>query len=281
MELIRNPKQMQGRSLELEKLGKRIGFVPTMGALHEGHLSLVDVAKNYSDIVVMSIYLNPAQFGPNEDLANYPKSFERDIELAKSKGVDIIFCPDNAEMYPDGFQTSVVTTKLTKRLCGASRPAHFQGVTTVVLKLFNIVRPNIAVFGEKDYQQLKVIEQMTKDLNLAVKIVPAPIVREEDGLAMSSRNENLSPEERRAARSINEALNWAKTAVKNGETNPAALISEIRGRIEGTKTGKIDYIAICDPETLEELEEVKPPFLLAVAAYFGKTRLIDNCILTT
>lgn len=279
MELIDNPKAMQARSNELKRAGKRISFVPTMGALHEGHLSLVDIGKKHADVVIMSIYLNPKQFGPDEDLGSYPSNLERDLELANARGVDIVFCPSDKVMYPEDFQTYVETVKITKGLCGASRPGHFRGVATVVLKLFNIVRPDVAVFGEKDYQQLKVLEQMAVDLNLEVEIIGAPIIREEDGLAMSSRNKYLTPEERRAARSINEALNQAKLSVENGEIDPAKIIDNVKSRIEATNIGKIDYIKICDPQTLEELETLKTPALLAVAAHFGTARLIDNCIL--
>lgn len=279
MELIKDPKLMQQRSNELRLGGNRIGFVPTMGALHEGHLSLVDTAKGHTDLVVMSIYLNPTQFNNKEDLATYPANLEKDLELARTRGVDIVFCPTDKVIYPKGFQTYVDTEDITRVLCGESRPGHFRGVTTVVLKLFNIVKPDVAVLGEKDYQQLKVIEQMVRDLNVDVKIVSSPIVREEDGIAMSSRNRRLSAEERQAARSINEALNRAKDAVKNGERDIGKIVAGVKRHIEATNIGKVDYVKICDAETLSESASLKLPALLAIAAYFGKTRLIDNCVL--
>lgn len=279
MELINDPKAMQTRSNKLRKNGKTIAFVPTMGALHEGHLSLVDVGKRSADIAVMSIYLNPKQFGPNEDISSYPSNLEMDLELARSRGVDIVFFPSDNAIYPEGFQTYVETSEIAKELCGSLRPNHFRGVTTVVLKLFNIVKPDFAIFGEKDFQQLKTIEQMVKDLDLDIEIIPAPIVREEDGLAMSSRNRYLTPDERLKARSINEALNLAKNIVKSGEQDLDKIVDCVRSHIESTDIAKIDYVKICDPETMEELTTLKTPALLAIAAHFGRARLIDNCIL--
>ena len=279
MELINDPKTMQARSSQLKKDGQKIIFVPTMGGLHQGHLSLVKRGKDLGRIVVMSIYLNPTQFASGEDLSTYPTALEEDLEKAKNAGVNIIFCPTDKSMYPENFQTSVDTNEISKGLCGKKRPEHFRGVTTIVLKLFNIVKPDIAIFGEKDYQQLKVIKKMVEDLNVDVEIFGAPIVREEDGLAMSTRNSYLDPTERMAARSVNESLQRAKSAVQNGEKNIDKIISDIKLHIESTGVGKIDYIKICDPDSLKELSSLKPPAILAVAAHFGKARLIDNCIL--
>lgn len=279
MEIIKSTKKMRDRANELKRGGKNISLVPTMGALHEGHLSLVDIGKKEADISVMSVYLNPIQFGEGEDLSNYPSNLERDIELAKSRGVDIVFCPTNKDIYPEGFETYTENTGLSKTLCGASRPGHFRGVTTIVLKLFNIVKPDVAVFGQKDYQQLKIIEKMVEDLNIDVKIIPAPIVREKDGLAMSSRNAYLKPQERLAAKSINQALNLVEKLVTGGEYKLDKLTGFVKSHIESTGIGKIDYVKICDPETLQELKSFRAPALLAIAAGFGGARLIDNRIL--
>lgn len=279
MELIIDPKMMQKRSRELRNEGNRLVFIPTMGALHDGHLSLIREGKKHGNIIIMSIYLNPAQFSPNEDLSSYPACLDKDLEKAKSAGTDLVFCPSDKVMYPDGYQTYVETVEITKGLCGASRPGHFRGVTTVVLKLFNIVNPHVAIFGEKDFQQLKAIMKMVEDLNLEVEIVGAPIVREEDGLAMSSRNAYLAPVERRAARSINEGIKKAAEAVKKGERSPEKLISIVKKTIEKTKIGKIEYVRLCNPDSLEDVDTLNSSTLLAVAAKFGKARLIDNCIL--
>lgn len=278
MEIIKEPKLMQARAGEIRAMGKKIAFVPTMGALHEGHIRLVDIAKCHGEVVVMSIYVNPRQFDSKEDLGNYPSVIERDLEMAGAGGVDIIFCPEDRAMYPDGFETYVETEDISRGLCGASRPGHFRGVATVVLKLFNIVKPDVAVFGEKDYQQLKVIERMVADLNIGVEIVSAPIVRESDGLAMSSRNAYLGPNERGLACSINEALRHAADAVKKGERDIEKIIAEVEEHIKATGVGRVDYVKICDLETLREMKEIKTPALIAVAAYFGKARLIDNCV---
>lgn len=279
MEIIRDPKVFQEKILELKRSGKKIGFVPTMGALHEGHLSLVDIAKKHSDVVMMSIYLNPKQFAPSEDLKNYPSNFKKDTEAAQARGVDLVFAPTDEYMYPKGFQTSVDIKEITKGLCGAARPGHFTGVTTVVLKLFNIVQPDVAVFGEKDYQQLKVIERMVRDLLIPVKIVAAPITRENDGLAMSSRNAYLSHDERMAALSINQALRMAKEMVAKGERSPHQVASAVRTHIQSSGRARVDYVKVVDPETLEEATNLKQPARLLVAAFFGRARLIDNCLL--
>lgn len=280
MEIISDPKLMKIRSTELKRAGKTIGLVPTMGALHDGHLSLIDIAKSSSDMVVMSIFLNPLQFGIGEDLTRYPSDIDRDIKLAQKKGVDVLFCPTNKAMYPGNFQTYVETTEVSKGLCGTSRPTHFKGVSTIVLKLFNIIAPDISVFGQKDYQQLKVIEKMVSDLNLDIRIISAPIVREKDGLAMSSRNQYLRDPEREAAASIYKGLTCAKEMVLRGERDTGQIIARVRQIIESTKIGRIDYVKICEPDTLKEQKSLEAPALLAIAAFFGPTRLIDNCLLT-
>ena len=256
---------------------KIIGFVPTMGFLHEGHLSLMKAAKEKSDYVVVSIFVNPTQFGPNEDLASYPRDLERDLELCRSVGVDLVFAPEVEEMYPYGYSTYVECEgDITKKLCGASRPSHFKGVTSVVSKLFNIVQPHMAFFGQKDAQQVAVIEKMVRDLNMSVQIIPCPIVRESDGLAMSSRNAYLSAEERADALVLSKALKHAQSRLENGERNASRLIDEMRDIIESVSSSTVDYISIVSANTLEDLVEIKGDVLFAVAVKIGKTRLIDN-----
>lgn len=279
MQIIKEIKKMQALSNELHHAGSTIGFVPTMGSLHEGHLSLIDISKQNSDVTVMSIFLNPIQFNDKKDLEKYPVNLERDIELAEKRKTDILFTPSSSEIYPESFETFVETTKISGNLCGESRPGHFMGVTTVVLKLFNIVAPDIAVFGQKDFQQLKVIEKMTGDLNLQIQIIAAPIVREKDGLAMSSRNAKLSPEERARAKAISESLSIASEMVSSGKENADIIISSVRRHIESTNMAKIDYIKICCPDTLKDIEKIEKPSILAIAVFFGSIRLIDNAIL--
>ncbi|MFA4838051.1 MAG: pantoate--beta-alanine ligase [Candidatus Neomarinimicrobiota bacterium] len=259
--------------------GKTVGLVPTMGYLHAGHLSLVDEAKKRCDFVVMSIFVNPTQFGPTEDLDKYPRDFERDEKLAREHGVDLIFYPDVAEMYPKPYFTYVVTEQLSKTLCGASRPIHFRGVTTVVSKLFNIVQPDVAVFGQKDAQQAIIIKRMVTDLNFPVQIVVAPIVREADGLAMSSRNVYLSPEERRQAPVIFRALMLVKEFVSNGNQDAFTVAELIRRTIGESPLAEIEYVEIVNSITLENVQNIEPGTFVAVAVRFGKTRLIDNMIL--
>ncbi len=270
---------MKARAEELRARGKRIGFVPTMGYFHEGHLALMRKARELSDVVVVSIFVNPIQFGPQEDFARYPRDLERDRRLAQAQGVDILFVPSAEEMYPPGFQTYVEVTELSRPLCGARRPGHFRGVCTVVLKLFHIVKPHLAVFGEKDYQQLKVIQRMVRDLDLEVEIVPHPTVREPDGLAMSSRNVYLRPEEREAALSLYRALELARKRVAEGVRETRILRREIEEFIRSHPYTRIDYVEFRDPETLEERERIDRATLLALAVFVGKARLIDNTIL--
>ncbi|MCM0082229.1 pantoate--beta-alanine ligase [Geomonas sp. Red32] len=256
-----------------------IALVPTMGYLHEGHASLMVEARKRARIVVASIFVNPTQFGVNEDLDSYPRDLERDTRVASEAGVDIIFAPTAAEMYPSGYQTYVNVEELTTHLCGASRPGHFRGVTTVVSKLFNIVMPRVAIFGKKDFQQLAVIKRMAKDLNMDVEIVGMPIVREHDGLALSSRNVRLDTTQRRSALSLSRSLRVAKEALRGGEQSVAALKKAVAEVIEAEPMAEIDYLEFRDPDTLLELEQADERTLLALAVRIGSVRLIDNCIL--
>jgi pantoate--beta-alanine ligase len=279
MLIIQTIREMQAEADRLRSAGKRIGFVPTMGFLHEGHLSLIRVAKANSDVVVLSIFVNPLQFGPREDLSRYPRDFARDEAMAKKEGVDIIFNPSESEMYPDGYVTTVNVEGLTDVLCGASRPGHFRGVTTVVAKLFLAVKPHAAVFGQKDAQQVVVIRKMVRDLNIDLSIVVAPIVREPDGLAMSSRNVYLSPEERADALALSQSLQMAESMIRKGERKTETIIRAMEDLIRSRKNTRIDYIEIVDPDTLGPLATVESGALIAVAVFVGKTRLIDNMII--
>jgi pantoate--beta-alanine ligase len=277
MEVITNPSQMQNLMLSLKKQGKKIGFVPTMGYLHEGHLSLIRCSKKENDITVVSIFVNPIQFGANEDFGRYPRDFERDKSLCEKENVDYIFYPSYEEMYPDGFQTYVEVAELSKGLCGDFRPGHFKGVATVVAKLFNIVCPDNAYFGKKDFQQLKVIQRMVKDLNFQVNVVGCPVVRESDDLAMSSRNKYISDEERESALYISKVLFEAKRMFEDGITDPNLIKERVRQIISQAKHLKeIQYVEIVDSNTLKPVDKVKKSDVLAVAVYIGNTRLIDN-----
>lgn len=278
METLRTVAETQARCLAWRAEGRRVALVPTMGYLHEGHLSLVRLARERADRVVVSIFVNPTQFGPNEDLARYPRDEDGDLAKLAAEGVALSFCPSVAEMYPPGAQTFVTVDRLPQHLCGLSRPTHFRGVTTVVAKLFGICLPHVAVFGEKDYQQLLVIRRMTADLNLPVEIVGGPIVREPDGLAMSSRNAYLTADERRRAPVLNATLEWAAGAVREGARDVAALRAEMTRRIEAAG-GRVDYVSVVDEETLDDPAEGTPirgPVRAALAVFFGRTRLIDN-----
>jgi len=279
MEVIESISEMKNLVKEWKRQGLSIGFVPTMGYLHEGHLALVRRIKELSDRVVVSIFVNPIQFAPGEDYQRYPRDLERDKALLEKEGVDVLFVPKAQEMYPPGFQTYVEVKELSSGLCGRYRAGHFVGVATVVLKLFNILQPDIAVFGEKDYQQLKVIQRMVQDLNLDVKIIPHPTVREEDGLAMSSRNTYLSPEERKSAIALYKALNLAEELINQGERRVATLKEKLKEFIESYPYTKVQYIEFVHPETLKEVERVDEPTLLALAVFVGKARLIDNKII--
>jgi pantoate--beta-alanine ligase len=279
MEVIESVARMQSRAEELRLEGRTIGFVPTMGFLHEGHLELMRVARRLAEKVIVSIFVNPTQFGPNEDFEKYPRDREGDLAKVESVPVDIAFLPTVSEMYPEGARTTVSVKGLTEHLCGLSRPGHFDGVTTVVAKLFNITKPHVAVFGQKDYQQLAVISRMVADLNMDLEIVGVPTVREQDGLAMSSRNAYLSKEERLSALCLKKALDRAASLFASGERDPKRLRLEMEGIIRAHPFTDIDYVSVCDPVTLEELNEPKATALAALAVRVGKTRLIDNCLL--
>ncbi|MDP2807429.1 MAG: pantoate--beta-alanine ligase [bacterium] len=282
MEIVRTIKQIRQAVTIQKKKGKSTGFVPTMGALHEGHLSLIRLAKKHSDFVVVSIFVNPTQFGPKEDFKKYPRNLKKDAALCQTAGADLIFAPVPEEIYPQGFSTYVNVEGLTEGLCGASRPGHFRGVATVVSKLFNIVQPDVAVFGQKDAQQLAVIRQMTADLNLPVKIIGGPIVREPDGLAMSSRNRYLSLEERQQAVALSRALNLAQLKVRNGVKVVKAIKAEMIKLLKrDAPLGKIDYIEIVDNETLKPVKQIKKNTLIAWAVKFPNARLIDNIVIIT
>lgn len=269
--------QSAGRVARIQN--RRLGFVPTMGALHEGHISLVRAAKEQCDLVAASIFVNPTQFGPTEDFSKYPRTFERDCELLEREGTDLLFAPTPEEMYPEKSVTWVTVDALSDKLCGRSRPGHFRGVTTVVSKLFNIVEPGVAFFGEKDAAQLAIIRRMVKDLNLPIKIVGCPIIREVDGLAMSSRNAYLSPEGRRLAPTIYRCLLEMKKHFGNGETNSEKLIAAGRKVLMQEPSIRLDYLEIVDADTLDPLRTVTGNALAAIAAFVGTTRLIDNVFL--
>jgi len=259
--------------------GKSIAFVPTMGYLHAGHLSLVEAARRKADIIVVSIYVNPTQFGPKEDLKRYPKDLRRDQKLLKDLDVDMLFLPRTKDMYPDGFDSYIEVKGLSQKLCGASRPAHFRGVATIVAKLLNIVAPDYAFFGEKDFQQLVIIKKMVKDLDLPVKVISGPTVREFDGLAMSSRNKYLSAEQRKSATILYRALSLAKQEIANGARDPKKIIRQMRSAIKKEPVTKLDYLAVVDPETLDHIQRIRGKALIALAAYIGKARLIDNLLI--
>jgi pantoate--beta-alanine ligase len=259
--------------------GKRLGFVPTMGALHEGHLSLVRAARASCDIVTASIFVNPTQFGPNEDLAKYPRTFERDRELLEKEGVDLLFAPSVEEMYPGSAAAWVTVEELSDKLDGRSRPGHFRGVTTVVAKLFHIVEPDAAFFGQKDAAQVAVIRRMARDLNFFLEIVACPIVREADGLAMSSRNAYLDPQQRKQALVLYRSLMRVQKLADAGELNAAKLAAAAREEVAGEKSVRFDYLEIVDPDTLDSVENVANGALVAVAAFVGTARLIDNILL--
>jgi len=280
MELIESIAAMQDRSEALRLSGRTIGFVPTMGFLHEGHLELMRIARRHSDIVVTSIFVNPTQFGPGEDLDEYPRDMEGDMGKARSVGVDILFHPSAGEMYGEGFQSLLSVRDVTRHLCGLSRPGHFDGVTTVVAKLFNIVKPHIAVFGQKDYQQLTVISRMVRDMNMDVRIIGVPTVREADGLAMSSRNNYLSSDERASALSLKKAIDLAREMAAKGQTDALVIKEALSSLILNHPFTRIDYVSLCHPDTLEEVESLQCPTLLALAVRVGKTRLIDNAVVS-
>ena len=280
MRLIENVAEMQDWSWRQRRHGRTIGFVPTMGYLHEGHVSLMRIARDRADEVVASIFVNPAQFGPDEDLAAYPRDLQRDMAMCEQAGVAVIFHPSVEEIYPPGYQTRITVPEVAAPLCGASRPVHFGGVATVCCKLFNCVQPHFAVFGAKDYQQLLVVDRLVTDLNLPVEIVPGPTLREPDGLAMSSRNVYMTPEQRAQAPVVQQALRAAKAAVDAGQTSRDALLDAFRAKIATAPEGRIDYVQLRKIPNLEEAQEQPVGrYLLAAAVHFGRSRLIDNQIL--
>ena len=279
MEIIKEIGSMQELSEKWRRNGDIICLVPTMGFLHQGHIELLRVGREKGDRLIMSLFVNPIQFGPQEDYKTYPRDTKQDLDKARSAGVDAVFMPTVEEMYPDGFQSTVRVEEITRYLCGrSSRPGHFIGVTTVVIKLFNITKPHLAIFGEKDYQQLIVIKRMVKDLNMDIEIIGAQTVREKDGLATSSRNSYLSPEERSSALNLKKGLDLAKAMVAKGEKDPVEIKEAVRELILSQPFTEIDYITICDPEKLTDIETIDRPFLFALAVKVGKARLIDNAI---
>jgi pantoate--beta-alanine ligase len=291
-EIIRDPAEMRARVEDLRRDGRKIAVVPTMGALHEGHLELLRAARSRADIVILTIFVNPTQFGPNEDLSRYPRDEAGDIAKARTcgpkvepgghaptGGIDLAFCPEASAMYPAGAQTFVEVRELQKPMCGASRPGHFAGVATIVTKLFHITKPHLAVFGEKDYQQLAIIRRMVRDLDFDIEIHSVPIVRESDGLALSSRNAYLSAEQRRSALALSKALAAAETAFKAGERDAHKLLAAARTVLASEAGVAIDYVELRDADELTTIDTVARRSVLAVAAFAGTTRLIDNRVL--
>lgn len=276
MKIIRNITVMTEAVRKQRQKGRSIGFVPTMGALHEGHLSLIRQARRENDFIVVSIFVNPTQFGPKDDFEKYPRNLKKDTMLCKKEKVDIIFYPNAKEIYPPEFKTYVEVKELSERLCGKSRPGHFKGVATVVTKLFNIVQPDSAYFGQKDAQQSVIINKLAQDLNMAIKIKVMPTLREKDGLAMSSRNAYISPQERKDAAILFRSLKSAKDLISKGEKNSRKIISNMRGLIKSKKSAKIDYIDIVDAKTLKFIDKITDNCLIVLAVWIGKTRLIDN-----
>src|SRR4051812_30989268 len=279
MRVITTVKEMQDEIMKHKGVGKSIGFVPTMGFLHEGHLTLISKARKENDVVVLSIFVNPLQFGPKEDFSTYPRDFDRDRALAEGEKVDYLFYPSVEEMYPQVPSAKVVVQERTDVLCGKSRPGHFDGVATVITKLFHIIMPTRAYFGKKDAQQVAVIDGLISDFNFPVQLIPVDIVREEDGLAKSSRNINLLPEERQQAPVIYKSLQKAKKAIDDGEINPAVLTNMIKGMIISEANGEIDYVEILSYPQLKPLEKLVGSFIIAVAVKFSKVRLIDNIMI--
>lgn len=276
MKVVSSISGMKATAQQWKKEGKKIGFVPTMGYLHDGHLNLVRESKKRVEVTVVSIFVNPAQFGPREDFKKYPRDLEKDSAYLARAGVDCLFYPDAADVYPPGYRTYVEVQGLQDRLCGRSRPGHFRGVATVVLKLFNIVGPDLAFFGAKDAQQVLIIEKMAADLDLDVEIVTCPIVREADGLALSSRNAYLGPEERQAALVLSRSLREAERAIRQGERDAARIVDGIRALVEAEPLAKVDYIEAVDPAGLDPVRELRGDVLIVLAVFIGSTRLIDN-----
>jgi len=280
MKIIDSIQRMAMLSKILKKESKTIGLVPTMGYLHDGHLSLIKTAKQHTDVAVVSIFVNPIQFSPKEDLDKYPRDLKRDEEMARLAGADVLFNPSAVDMYPEGYETYVDVERLSASLCGPHRPGHFRGVATVVVKLFGIVKPDIAYFGQKDAQQSVIIKKMVEDLNMDIDIKVLPTVREKDGLAMSSRNIYLSEKERKDALCLIEAISKAEAAVKSGERSASKIIKMMEGIIKEKPTAKIDYIDAVDTKSLRPVDTISKETLIALAVFVGKTRLVDNAILS-
>jgi len=278
MKIINSIREMQAFSESVRNAGQKISFVPTMGYFHDGHLSLMREGRQLGNCLAISIYVNPTQFGPSEDFEKYPRDFERDKSLANSVGVDVIFYPEDKEMYPEFYQTYVDVENVTENLCGLSRPGHFRGVTTVCAKLFNIVKPHYAIFGKKDFQQLVAIKRMVLDLNMDLEVIGMPIVREVDGLAMSSRNVYLKKEERESALSLSRSLKIAKDMYDGGERDATSILGQVKKYIEGHPHANIDYAKICDTRTLKDVLRIECECVLALAVKVNKTRLIDNYV---
>ncbi len=279
MRSVKSIREMRDWSEEQRIQKKRIALVPTMGFLHEGHLELVREGRRRGDLLVVSIFVNPTQFAPNEDFNNYPRDFEQDRQILAGEDVDILFHPSESEMYPAGYQTNVEVDQLSQFLCGAERPGHFRGVATVLVKLFNIVRPHVAVFGKKDYQQFLVVRRLVEDLNFDVEVVGFPTVREDDGLAISSRNHYLSEQERTAARCLRRALGRAEALVQQGERDGKGILREVKAEIANEPLARLEYVQLCDPENLEAIETIQDKALLALSVRIGKARLIDHSLL--
>ncbi len=279
MKILQTLEAMHEASRDARAEGKRLGFVPTMGALHEGHLSLIRAAQSQCDVVAVSIFVNPLQFGPTEDLAKYPRPFDRDRALLEKEGLQFLFAPSSEEMYPKGAVTYVTVEGLSEKLCGRSRPGHFRGVTTVVSKLFHIIEPDAAFFGQKDAAQVAIIRRMVRDLNFPIEIVACPIVREKDGLAMSSRNAYLTPEQRKSALVLHRSLLAVESEFERGDKNTISLVEAGRKTMAAELGVKLDYLEIVDPHTLDPVPEVRDTALVAMAAIVGATRLIDNVLL--
>lgn len=278
-EVIRDPSVMRARAEKLRMRGVRVCVVPTMGYLHEGHLSLLRAGRARADVLILTIFVNPTQFGAHEDLDVYPRDEAGDLEKARACGADIAFCPAAEAMYPSGYQSYVTVGELEQPLCGASRPGHFRGVATVVTKLFHLTLPSLAVFGQKDFQQLAVLRRMVRDLDFGIEILGMPIVREPDGLAMSSRNAYLSPEERRQALCLSRGLAAARAAFASGERDASTLLAHARAPIDASSLARTDYVDLRDAESLQPIQRVERPAVLAMAVFVGKTRLIDNTVL--
>ncbi|MBW2630840.1 MAG: pantoate--beta-alanine ligase [Deltaproteobacteria bacterium] len=278
MKIIKTVRDMQNFSESLRLRGKRIAFVPTMGYLHDGHLRLMEEGKRRSDCLVTSIYVNPTQFGPGEDLDKYPRDFEKDERLSRDVGVDVIFYPPNSQMYPENYQTYVNVEDVTNNLCGLTRPVHFRGVATVCAKLFNIVKPHVTIFGRKDFQQLVVIKRMVTDLDMDIEVVGIPTVRESGGLAMSSRNAYLKKDERESALSLSRSLKLAGSLYDQGQRDAGIIIKEVKDFIEKYPGTRIDYVKICDVETMRDVERLEKKSVLALAVWVGAPRLIDNYV---